>query len=92
MDIMHNFDIKWVKIIGFLLDIVGTIIIAFSILKIQDRFTDLNTLLALEEELENELNTESHLTLIGITLIFAGFLLIMFEEIVSTFIKPKHNK
>ena len=61
-----------------------------QILKIQNRFTDLDTLIELEEELQAELDAESKLTLIGITLIFAGFLFILSEEIYSTFLK-KHR-
>jgi len=89
MDKMYDFDPKWVKLLGFLLDIIGTIVIAFAILKIQNRFTDLDTLLELEEELETELNAESRLTLVGITMIVAGFLFILWEEIYSVFFKKK---
>ncbi len=90
VDKMYEIRPKWVKLFGFLLDIIGTIIIAFAILKIQDRLTELNTLIELEEELEKELATESRLTLIGITLIFSGFLLILWEEIYSTFFKKEN--
>jgi hypothetical protein len=89
LELMRGFDFRWIKIIGLLFDIVGTIIIAMSIISVHAHLTNIGTLLELEQELERELSYESSMTLTGLTLVFIGFLLILSEEIYATFLRPR---
>lgn len=79
-------DARWLLMLGILLDIIGTIIIAFSILLSKEHLTNINNLLVLEEELQAQLDWEWKLTFWGIILIFVGFLFIFTEMIFSNFI------
>ena len=79
-------DSRFLLIIGVLLDIIGTIIIAFSILLSKEHLTNINDLLVLEEELQAQLDWEWNLTFIGIILVFLGFIFIFTEMIFSKFI------
>ena len=82
-------DPRWILIIGILLDIAGTILIALSILLIRTSLTDVKSLIELEEELQSQLDFEWNLTMVGIILIFVGFLFIFSDAIYESFIGDK---
>jgi len=80
------------KILGLLLDVVGSILVSVSLISlnqhVQEMYADNpNVSLQVHTELKHkasgELQQESSLTIIGIVLIVAGFVLLFGEEIVS---------
>jgi hypothetical protein len=69
-----------IRIIGLFLDIIGTCIIAFSVLTLQAHFTRFRNLNDLEEELEAEFIIQREQTVLGLAFILVGFLFILLAE------------
>jgi hypothetical protein len=69
-----------IRIIGLVLDIIGTCIIAFSVITLQAHLTQFNNINDLERELEVEFVVQRDRTVLGLVFILVGFLLIMFAE------------
>jgi len=74
---------KWFKLLGLFLDIIGTVIIGVAVLNLHTHLRKL-TRRQLEEDLEKKLRRENYFTIIGISLIFAGFVLIFGEELYTS--------
>jgi hypothetical protein len=77
---------KWIKLLGLLLDITGTIIIGIAVINLNRNLRHPKSLDKPEEEINEEIRNETVLTVIGIVLIFVGFLLIFGEELYFSYI------
>jgi hypothetical protein len=69
-----------IKIIGLCLDIIGTCIIAFTVISLQTHVTQFNNIQDLERILETELMVQRDQTVLGLVFILIGFLLVLFAE------------
>ena len=78
---------KYVKLLGLLLDIIGAIIIAISLIQVNNQVQKIQILNQkhLGKEAKEELEKEKNTTVIGIILISVGFLLIFGEEMYASF-------
>ena len=78
-----NINTKWFKLLGLFLDIVGTVIIGLAVLNLHTHLRRLNRR-ELEEDLQKQLQRENYFTIVGISLIFVGFVLIFGEEVYTS--------
>lgn len=78
-------DHRWVLILGIFLDMVGTVLIALSVLLLRNKIGNDFTLEALEKDLQNQLDFEWTLTLYGLIFILVGFLFILSDAVAHTF-------
>lgn len=86
---VHNI----IRIIGLILDIIGTCIIALSVVTLQTHFTGLNTITELEKELDAEFRLQREQTVFGLALILVGFLFILLAEFWDLgIIQPSHPR
>ncbi len=72
---------KLFKLFGLLLDIVGTIIIGMAVIRMNTHFHNVHSVQEFDEDLQNELARERKVTLVGVSLVFVGFLFIFGEEL-----------
>jgi hypothetical protein len=75
-----------VKIIGLILDVVGSIMVAMSLVDLNHQVQNIHTVTAtgLEQKAKAELTDQSNVTLSGMILIAIGFCLILGEETISS--------
>jgi uncharacterized membrane protein YidH (DUF202 family) len=80
---------KWIKLLGLVLDIIGTIIIGVAVVNFHLHLKEINNLRRVEEKINQRLERESTMTMVGISLVVTGFVLIFGEEMYDSYIKKK---
>jgi hypothetical protein len=85
----------WLKLVGLILDILGTIIVASAVIKINRRTFSGDSIAELTADLSEEFNGESRITETGLGFIVIGFVLFLVSEVLSAtnvgFIRPTHD-
>lgn len=78
---------NWIKLVGLLFDIVGTILIAVAVVNFHSHLQAINSGEELKSKIDEEIRRESMLTVVGIVLVVIGFMLMFFEEIYRSYNK-----
>lgn len=72
------------KVLGLALDVTGSLLVAKSLVDLNSRVQSLDTTEGLSQKAKRDLENQSETTIIGISLIAAGFALMFCEEIYAS--------
>ncbi len=75
--------IHFFRLLGAIFDVIGVVMIAISVIKIEEEALDVSTLEELENELNAERASEGQLSIVGTVFILGGFICILVGEILS---------